>query len=95
MLASRVVESLTAAGHEVERVSALPERIDAAALVCDLDAIDAEQAVALGVPVLGFYSHTDVATRDRAREAGLDVVVPRSRMVRELPELLEPLISRG
>jgi DNA-binding response OmpR family regulator len=37
---------------------------------------------------LGFYSHVDVATRQRAERAGFDVVVARSRMAREGVELV-------
>jgi len=32
---------------------------------------------------LGFYAHVDVSVRERAEEAGFDLVVPRSRMARE------------
>lgn len=32
---------------------------------------------------LGFYSHVDVAARERAERAGFDLMVPRSRMARE------------
>lgn len=32
---------------------------------------------------LGFYAHVDTSVRERAERAGLDVVVPRSRMARE------------
>jgi DNA-binding NarL/FixJ family response regulator len=32
---------------------------------------------------LGFYAHVDVAVRERAEQAGFDLVVPRSRMARE------------
>lgn len=35
------------------------------------------------VKTLGFYSHVDVAARERAEQAGFDLVVPRSRMARE------------
>jgi hypothetical protein len=52
-----------------------------------------ERLAELGVPVIGFYQHTDVDTRKRADEAGLAVAVPRSRMVRELPELVERTIG--
>jgi hypothetical protein len=45
-----------------------------------------------GLPSLGFYPHTDMETRRAAEEAGIDVVVPRSRMARELPELIERLL---
>lgn len=40
---------------------------------------------------IGFYAHTDPATRDRALQAGFDLVVPRSRMAREGPELIRGL----
>ena len=32
---------------------------------------------------LGFYSHVDAPVRERAEQAGFDLVVPRSRMARE------------
>ncbi len=93
MLSSRVVESLTVAGHEVEVVSAVPQTSDADAVVCDLDAIEADTVPGLGLPSLGFYSHVEVETRRAAEAAGIDVVVPRSRMVRELPQLAERLLD--
>ena len=42
---------------------------------------------------LGFYSHVDVPARERAEQAGFDLVVPRSRMGREAPELLARMAS--
>ncbi len=39
--------------------------------------------------MIGFYQHTDIETKKRADAAGLTLAVPRSRMVRELPELVE------
>jgi hypothetical protein len=92
MLASRVSESLKAAGHEVAVVPKLPEPLEAEAIVCDLDAADLDAIAATPVPVLGFYSHVDVETKQRAEAAGLKLVVPRSRMSRELPELITKLI---
>jgi len=93
MLSSRVVEGLGAAGHEVEVAVALPDTIDADVLVCDLDAVGAAAVAAAPVPALGFYSHVDVDTRRAAEEAGLGLVVPRSKMVRELPTLVEGLVG--
>ncbi len=40
---------------------------------------------------LGFYSHVEAAMRERAERAGFDLVVPRSRMAREGPELVAGL----
>jgi hypothetical protein len=90
MLASRVRTSLEASGHEVEQDSALPDELDGIDLVvADLDVVAPEALGELEVPVIGFYQHTDVDTKTRADEAGLTQAIPRSRMVRELPELVE------
>jgi DNA-binding NarL/FixJ family response regulator len=40
------------------------------------------------IATLGFYSHVDVQARVRAERAGLDLIVPRSRMAREAVELI-------
>src|SRR5438067_2105296 len=40
---------------------------------------------------LGFYAHVEVAARERAEQAGFDLVVPRSRMAREGAVLLQRL----
>jgi hypothetical protein len=94
MLASRVRTSLEASGHEVEQDTELPDELDGIdLLVADLDAVPPEQLAELGVPVIGFYQHTDVDTKARADEAGLAMAVPRSRMVRELPELVEQALG--
>jgi hypothetical protein len=90
MLSSRVTTSLAASGHEVEQDSELPDEFDGIDLVvADLDAVAPEALGELGVPVIGFYQHTDTETKRRADAAGLTFAVPRSRMVRELPELVE------
>jgi len=95
MLASRVKESLTAAGHEVSVIATLPDPAEADAIVCDLDTADADEIAATDIPSLGFYSHLDVDTRTRAQQAGLDQIVPRSRMSRELPTLVDKLLSEA
>jgi hypothetical protein len=95
MLSSRVSAMLGAAGHEVKVVAKVPaaEAFDFDLVVCDLEAVDAEQVGGLPAPAIGFYSHVDVETKDRGRAAGLELVVPRSRMARELPDLAERLLS--
>lgn len=92
MLASRVSESLKAAGHEVSVTPTLPDPLLADAIVCDLDTTDIDAVAATPLPTLGFYSHVDVATKQRAEAAGLNLIVPRSRMSRELPQLIESLL---
>ena len=95
MLASRVTTSLSAAGHEVEQTATLPDELDGADLVVvDLDVADVERVAELGVPALCFYQHTDVDTKGRADAAGV-FAVPRSRMVRELPELVERVLAES
>ena len=94
MLASRVTTALRGAGHEVEQESSLPDELDGVdLLVADLDAVDPERLGAAGIPAIGFYQHTDTDTKRRADAAGLAFAVPRSRMVRELPELAERALS--
>lgn len=93
ILASRVEGSLRTAGHVVTVAPSLPAETDAEVVVCDLDAVDAAAVAALAMPSLGFYSHVDVDARRRAEEAGIDVVVPRSRMSRELPDLVQRLLD--
>jgi hypothetical protein len=41
---------------------------------------------------LGFYSHVEATMRERAERAGFDLVVARSRMAREGPELVAGLL---
>jgi hypothetical protein len=96
MFGSKITETLTAAGHEVRLVPAVAEASgleQTDLLIADLDRSSGEALVGFGMPVLGFYSHTDVATRDAAEAAGVDLVVPRSRMAREMPALVERLLA--
>lgn len=95
MLASKVEATLAAAGHEVTLAPSLQESgwegVDL--IVADLDAENPEALVGLGMPVLGYYSHVNVETREAAEAAGVDLVVPRSRLARELPQLAERLLG--
>jgi len=95
MLASRVDGALTAAGHEVTVAGAAEAEAGGFdVIVADLEIVD--PAIArIGPPTLGFYSHVDVETRRTAQGAGFDLVVPRSRMARELPELVARLLAAG
>jgi hypothetical protein len=95
MLSSRVTTSLAAAGHEVSTApSASPEALRGAELiVADLDVVPPDELADAAAPVIGFYQHTDVDTKRRADQAGLAFAVPRSRMVRELPELVERALA--
>jgi DNA-binding NarL/FixJ family response regulator len=65
------------------------DALDGPALV---ESLSAEGALAQ-IRTLGFYAHVDVSIRERAEEAGFDLVVPRSRMAREGATLVADLIS--
>jgi hypothetical protein len=95
MLGSKVEATLTAAGHEVTLSPSLQEapldRVDL--IVADLDVENPEALVGLGVPVLGYYSHVNTETRRVAEAAGVDLVVPRSRLAREMPALVQALLQ--
>jgi len=105
MFGSGVQSALAAAGHEPVLVgdeSALEQELAGAeVLIVDLTS-DAEQRLqAVGrhregaVRTLGVYSHVETEVRARAQEAGIDLVVPRSRMAREGPALVERLARGG
>lgn len=96
MFASRIEATLGAAGHDVELASSVSEATGLEGVelvVADLDREPAEGVVGLGVPVLGFYAHLNTETRDAAEGAGVDLAVPRSRMAREMPALVERLLG--
>jgi CheY-like chemotaxis protein len=97
--ASKIQATLVAAGHEVVVESAASAAVEAAGnadvVVADLHAPDLDlESFADRLkdkPLLGFYSHVEAALRREAEEAGFDLVVPRSRMAREMPELIARL----
>lgn len=95
LLGSKIEAMLSAAGHEVTLSSVLAEAPlqDAELIVADLDNENPEALVGVGIPVLGYYSHVNVETKQAADAAGVDLAVPRSRMVRELPQLAERLLA--
>jgi len=103
LLGSNVLGMLRAAGHEADLVGGAdvhPE--EAAVLIVDLaagtfDGVAIVESLRAGgelgsTRTLGVYSHVDVDTRRRAEEAGFDLIVPRSRMAREGPALVERLV---
>jgi DNA-binding response OmpR family regulator len=100
LFGSKVEGGLRAAGHAVTRYSSEDEARAAAAgadvLVVDLttDAIDGMSLGAVSeTRTLGFYSHVDQETRARAEAAGFDILVPRSRMAREMGALVDRLVD--
>jgi DNA-binding NarL/FixJ family response regulator len=100
LLGSNVLGMLTAAGHEAQ-VIANPERVAADVLVVDLGS-EGFDGIALveglraageleGTATLGVYSHVHHDVKLRAEAAGFDLVIPRSRMMREGAALVDKL----
>jgi CheY-like chemotaxis protein len=87
-LRERLTEQSQHAG-EVLVVDLTDERLDGSSILESLAADDALE----GIRTLAFYSHVDTAVRERATQAGFDLVVPRSRMAREGPELVAGLVA--
>ncbi|HEY7151835.1 MAG TPA: hypothetical protein VH391_09150 [Solirubrobacterales bacterium] len=93
MLASRVEATLAAAGHDVVMGTEPDGSLSRADLVvADVGDVEPGSVAGRGVPVLGVHRHTDPDTRARAEAAGVDLVVPRSRLARELPQLVDRLL---
>jgi DNA-binding NarL/FixJ family response regulator len=67
------------AGGEVLVIDLTDPQLDGAAILQAL----AADALLEGMHTLAFFSHVDTAVGERARAAGFDLVVPRSRMARE------------
>jgi hypothetical protein len=95
LLGSRIQGGLTEAGHAVALVGGPEPLPDCDALVVDVSepAFDGAALGGRGIPALGFYSHVEPEHRRRAEEAGFKLVVPRSRLARELPELVRKVLA--
>lgn len=105
LFGSKIAEMLREAGHDVDLVSGGAGAWEATpgidVLLVDLVSEGPQGVTALerlraeggmqGVGTLAVYSHVDVETRARAVDAGFDLVVPRSRMMREGGNLVEKL----
>ena len=96
MLGSRISSSANSVGITLRTIRdpAHLAGIDGERLLLDLNlpgAIEAAagwKAAAAGRQAIGFVSHVDAETAKRAREAGIDRILARSRFVEILPELL-------
>ena len=105
MFGSRVQSALAGAGHEVTLVAgvqaAKEQLVGADALVVDLASGELDPAAIVAAlptpapPVLACFAHVEPDARERALAAGIDVVVPRSRLNREGPALLAALLGAG
>jgi hypothetical protein len=94
LFGSRLHADLAGHGHAVS--IGLEPAGDAQLLVLDLTSAAAERLDALALarpPALAFYSHVEQGTRELADRAGVEVVVPRSRIAREAPALVARMLA--
>jgi hypothetical protein len=104
LFGSRVTASLSAAGHEPvlagDAETLRRELPGADALLVDLTADACARIEQVrrcrppGMATLAFYAHVEPEVRELAERAGCDLVVPRSRVNREGPALVERLLRR-
>jgi hypothetical protein len=87
LFGSKLRGALEAAGHEVVGPDE-PADLQLIDLTADPDERLAQARMG-ELPTLAFYSHVEVDVRSRAEAAGVDRVVPRSRMARETAALVE------
>jgi hypothetical protein len=100
LFGSSVQSTVSSAGHECRLVATIDgaDLAAADAVIIDLTA-DSEQrlcsaATAIAsLPTLAFYSHVENAVRTAAIDAGVSIVVPRSRMAREGAALVTRLLE--
>jgi hypothetical protein len=91
LFGSKLQGAFRAAGHEP-----VGPTDPAEVLVIDLTAdVDERLEAAAGsqLPTLAFYAHVEQDVRERAEAAGIERVVPRSRMAREPVALVESLLE--
>jgi hypothetical protein len=86
LFGSRMEGVAEAAGHEL-----VPAEEDPDVVIVDVEVVDPGEVA--GRRRLGFYPHVQPELKQRAEAAGFDLVVPRSRIARELPDLLEKLLA--
>jgi hypothetical protein len=94
LFASNLQAQLLAAGYETAFGLAVEPGCDAVVADLTVDARSRIEALAsVELPVLAFYSHVESDVRALARAAGIEVVVPRSRIAREAPVLVAQLLA--
>lgn len=93
LLGSNILGMLRAAGHEATLSPVAPQDGEVEVAIVDLASGSFEVGGFQVTRTIGVYSHVDVETRQRAEEAGFDLVVPRSRMAREGASLVEKVLA--
>ena len=109
LFGSKVQSALQTAGHEVDLITGELEAWDEVGGIDvpvidltspDINGVELFETLATGGELhdlrsLGFFAHVEPEVRERALQAGFDLVVPRSRMAREAAQLVERLLADG
>lgn len=95
LFGSRLQAELAGAGHEVTLGVAPAEDVELLVLDLTHDAQARLAAFADARPALAFYSHVETDVRNRTVAAGIELVVPRSRMAREPAALVARALATG
>jgi CheY-like chemotaxis protein len=107
LFSTMVTGTASAVGQEVAVAADLAEAVElcharpTAYVIIDLGMTEIEIETAViqlrgaagAVPIVAFGSHVDKALLDKARAAGCDEVLPRSRFSSELPSLLRRIFA--
>jgi hypothetical protein len=91
LFGSKVLGLLEAGGHDAVLAPGPHALGGADVAVVDLTQGWVERPA--GLPALAVYSHVEAEVRERAESAGYDLVVPRSRFMREGAALVSRLAS--
>jgi len=91
LFGSKLRSALAEAGHEVVAPGS-PADLMVVDLTDDAEARIAEAAAA-AAPTVAFYAHVEQDVRRKAEDAGIDRVVPRSRMAREAAGLVAEMLN--
>jgi hypothetical protein len=100
LFGSKAVSLLEAGGHAVTLQASAPGGQGttpdlADIVVVDLTTGELPEVAGNGVPVLGVFAHIEPDVRERALAAGYDLVVPRSRFMREGAALVDQLLAKA
>jgi hypothetical protein len=95
LMYSRIEATLRHLGHDVVRTRPDIDSPTADLALCDVEAVDVDDALELLRParILGYGSHDAPRALRHARQVGFDRVVARSAIAEHLPALVDELLA--
>lgn len=85
-----LIDKLTSHTPSLLIVDLSSKKLDALGLIREIKAAPLLKKI----PVLGYLPHVETELRDRAAQAGCDIVLPRSRFSKEMREILARFTTR-